>query len=329
MYMQKTHPLMQIFRNLFKNFPSIDIIKLRREIMTLSKITMKYLESIKSQVKQKTYLFYLQICDLYICKFQKKLTQKNLNNYILNIQNNFSHSTTQTVKSLINRSLGYVQKNARLKEKVQIDIKLKYKKSKKVDALQKDEQLAMERYILESKKTYLYGILISLYTGLRLGELLALTWDCVDFKNRLICIEKSIGVISQNHKSLMVEDLPKTNSSIREIPISSNLMPLLKCLKSKMSKYVVTSRVGKVVYPRAYQKAFENLQNRLKTKHYGFHSLRHTFATRLLERGVDIKTISELMGHSSPTITLGRYVHTNIHSKRKAVEVLSKTKALS
>lgn len=328
MYMQKTHLLMQIFCNLFKNFPSIDIIKLRREIMTLSKITTNYLESIKHQVKQKTYLFYLQIYDLYIRKFQKKLTQKNLNNYILDIQNGFSHSTTQTVKRLINRSLLHAQKKTKLSRKIQIDIKLKNNQSKRVDAIDKREQEAIERYILENKKTYLYGILISLYTGLRLGELLALTWDCVDFKNRLIRIEKSIGVISQNHKSLMVEDLPKTKTSIRDIPISSKLMILLKSLQHKKGKYVVTSRVGKVVYPRAYQKAFENLQNRLKTKHYGFHSLRHTFATRLLESGVDIKTISELMGHSSPTITLGRYVHTNIHSKRKAMETLHKTKAL-
>ncbi len=296
--------------------------------MTLSKIIINYLESIKHQVKQKTYLFYLQICDLYISKFQKKLNQRNLNNYILDIQNNFSHSTAQMVKSLINRSLMYAQKKAKFGRKIQIDVRLRNNQSKRVDALEKGEQETIERYILDNKKTYLYGILISLYTGLRLGEVLALTWECVDFKNRLIRIEKSIGVISQNHKSLMVEDLPKTKTSIREIPISSRLMILLKGLQPKRGKYVVTSRVGRAVYPRAYQKAFENLQNRLGTKHYGFHSLRHTFATRLLESGVDIKTISELMGHSSPTITLGRYVHTNIHSKRKAMETLSKTKAL-
>lgn len=66
---------------------------------------------------------------------------------------------------------------------------------------------------------------------------------------------------------------------------------------------------------------------KLQIKHYGFHSLRHTFATRLLEKGVDIKTISELLGHSSPTITLNRYVHTNIQNKRKAIEILTKKSA--
>ena len=66
---------------------------------------------------------------------------------------------------------------------------------------------------------------------------------------------------------------------------------------------------------------------KLHIKHYGFHALRHTFATRLLENGVDIKTISELLGHSSPTITLNRYVHTNLQNKRKAMEILTKKSA--
>lgn len=75
---------------------------------------------------------------------------------------------------------------------------------------------------------------------------------------------------------------------------------------------------------RTYQTSFENLLKKLNIKHYGFHSLRHTFATRLLENKVDIKTISELMGHSYPTITLNRYVHTNVQNKIKALQILTK-----
>ena len=103
------------------------------------------------------------------------------------------------------------------------------------------------------------------------------------------------------------------------------MLYLIKVLRQHCSTdYLFVSHNGKQIKPRAYQKSFDNLLKKLHIKHYGFHSLRHTFATRLLENGVDVKTISELMGHSSPTITLNRYVHTNIENKRKAMNNLTK-----
>ena len=169
---------------------------------------------------------------------------------------------------------------------------------------------------------------MSLYTGLRLGEVIALKWQNVDMKNKLIYIDKTLSTISQNHKTLTIESSPKTQSSIREIPISNQLLFLLKQLKLKSTNdYVIVSHNNKQIKPRAYQKSFENLLKKLHIKHYGFHAIRHTFATRLLENGVDIKTISELLGHSSPTITLNRYIHTNLQKKRKAMEILTKKSA--
>lgn len=186
----------------------------------------------------------------------------------------------------------------------------------------------LKSIFFENEKWYHYGILISLYTGLRLGELVALKWQNVDLKNKLIYIEKAVSIILQNHKILTIEDTPKTASSLRVIPISKQLIEILKELKQNtLCEYVICNHNGKRTNPRAYQKSFENLLKKLKIKHYGFHSLRHTFETRLLENGVDVKTISELMGHSSPTITLNRYVHTNLNNKRKAMEVFNKKSA--
>lgn len=194
--------------------------------------------------------------------------------------------------------------------------------------VEKQEQTKLENYILENNKIYYFGILLSLYTGLRLGEVLALKWQNIDIKNKLIYIDKSVGSISQNHKTSTIESSPKTQSSIREIPISKKLLDLMKVLRQHCSTdYVIVSHNGKQIQSMAYQKSFENLLKKLHIKHYGFHSLRHTFATRLLENGVDTKTISELLGHSSPTITLNRYVHTNLQNKRKAMEILTKKSA--
>ena len=292
--------------------------------MKLKDIVMQYLENIKYSIKQKTYLFYLQMNDIYIVGFNKEILLSNLNEFLVSIKEKYSYSTTKLIKSLVNRSLDFALKNNLINEKIVISIGLKNKQVKKVEALEKQEQTKIEKYILENKKWYHYGILISLYTGLRLGELVALKWQNVDIKNKLIYIDKSVGSISQNHKTLTIESSPKTQSSIREIPISKKLLDLMKVLRQHCSTdYVIASHNNKQIKPRAYQKSFENLLKKLHIKHYGFHALRHTFATRLLENGVDIKTISELLGHSSPTITLNRYVHTNLQNKRKAMEILT------
>ena len=296
--------------------------------MELKNIVMEYLENIKYSIKLKTYLFYLQIIDTYIAKFNKEISAKDLTEFIASIKETYSYSTIKTIKSLINRSLNFAFENGLIQERIVINLQLKNQQVRKVEALEKQEQMKLEKFILENEKQYHYGILLSLYTGLRLGEVLALKWQNVDIKNKLIYIDKTVSIISQNHKSLTIESLPKTQSSIREIPISNQLLYLLKQLKIKSTNdYVIVSHNNKQIQPRAYQKSFENLLKKLCIRHYGFHSLRHTFATRLLENGVDIKTISELLGHSSPTITLNRYVHTNLQNKRKAMEILTKKSA--
>ena len=296
--------------------------------MKLKYIVMQYLENIKYSIKQKTYLFYLQMNDIYIVGFNKEISLNNLNEFLVSIKEKYSYSTTKLIKSLVNRSLNFAFENGLIKEKIVITLHLKNQQIRKVQALEKQEQAKLENYILENNKIYYFGIILSLYTGLRLGEVLALTWQNIDIKNKLIYVDKSIGTISQHHKTLTIESSPKTQSSIREIPISNKLFGLMKVLKQNSSTdYVIVSNNGKQINPRAYQKSFENLLKKLKIKHYGFHALRHTFATRLLENGVDIKTISELMGHSSPTITLNRYVHTNMQNKRKAMEAFNKKSA--
>lgn len=298
--------------------------------MELTNIVNEYIENIKYSIKTRTYLFYLQINENYIAKYNKTITSENLNEFVFCISQKYSYSTTKIIKSLISRSLKYAYDNRIIDSKFVLNVKLKNKSTRKVQALSKIEQLKIEDYILDKANHYYYGILISLYTGVRIGELLALKWNNVDFRNKLIHIEKTLVCIGKNHKTIILEDTPKTSSSMREIPISSVLLKILKELKTiSKSDYVVENTKGDKVYPRAYQQSFENLLNKLKIKHYGFHSLRHTFASRLLEQGADVKTTSELIGHSSTTITLNRYVHTNLNNKRKAVERMKKSAQLT
>ncbi len=309
--------------------------------MKLNDLIKFYLESQKFILKRRTYLYYLELSRIYIEDSIGLIGADNLTTELLNefvrdryineCDENLSYSTIKVIKSLINRSLEFGLKHSYVRQKVKIDIILKKKDIKKVKALSRLEQEKIESYILENKRYYSYGVLLSLYTGLRIGELLSLRWENVDLKNNFIVVKETICKISNDHKIIEIVDVPKTSSSLREIPISSVVKKLLRELKSYQngnSEYVVARKNGNKVDMRTYQDSFSRLLKRINVKHYGFHSLRHTFASRCLEMRIDIKTISELLGHANPTITLNRYVHTSIENKRNALNIITKQVAL-
>jgi len=309
--------------------------------MLLNEIVNEYLEQQKYAIKQRTYLFYKQIINIHILDEigeieLDNLTQNKLNDFIINKyekgnKNNgegLSYATTKSIMGIINRVLKYAYKRKYLNERLEIDVVIKQNSKKKVEALSKEEQAKIEKYLLERKRVYCYGILISLYTGMRLGELLALKWEDIDYKNKVINIKRTTcRVVGDNHKTVSIVDTPKTLSSCRELPLTNFVISLLKELKkyqNSNSEYVISKATGKRIETRSYQESFSRLLKRLGIRHYGFHSLRHTFATRALEIGIDIKTLSELLGHTNPTITLNRYVHSNLELKKIAMNKLSK-----
>ncbi len=179
------------------------------------------------------------------------------------------------------------------------------------------EQKKIEQFVRESNKRKLFGILLCLYSGLRIGELLALEWQDVDLTNGIISVNRSChdGKDENGHFTRII-DTPKTPSSKRIIPLPKQVLPLLAEHKSKsLSRYVVEDSKGEPLCVRSYQRSFELLLKKLGIAHKGFHSLRHTFATRSLECGMDIKTLSEILGHKNPTVTLNRYVHSLLEHK--------------
>ena len=171
------------------------------------------------------------------------------------------------------------------------------------------EQKMIEDEIIKKLPHKQIGILISLYTGLRIGELIALRWEDIDFNNNTISVKHSAREIYINGKREIVLDTPKTVSSQRIIPIPSQLVPyLLMTKRASKSEYIISTK-NRETTTRGYQKLYGSVLEKLNIKYRSFHTLRHTFATRALECGMDVKTLSEIMGHKSPTITLNRYSH--------------------
>lgn len=198
-------------------------------------------------------------------------------------------------------------------------------KEKEVESFTKDEQRKLESYIAESKKDKLFGIALCLYTGLRIGELLALTWSDVDFGKGIITVNKSCRDGWRNGEYVKIIDTPKTDNGFRIVPIPKQLITRLKEIKKKSAgEYVVGGKTGYGAEVRCYQKTFERLLNKLGIEHKGFHALRHTFATRALEVGMDVKTLSEILGHGNPTITLKRYAHSMLEHKTEMMNRLGR-----
>lgn len=174
-----------------------------------------------------------------------------------------------------------------------------------------NEQKKIERAVLGGKKGKLYGILLCLYSGLRIGELIALQWSDIDFSTGIMTVSRTC----HDGRGGLVFDTPKTASSARLIPLPRQLLPLLEGIKERSRSPFVVSEGGKSPSVRSYQRSFELLLKKLCIPHRGFHSLRHTFATRAVECGMDVKTLSELLGHKNPSVTLSRYAHSLLEHK--------------
>ncbi len=171
------------------------------------------------------------------------------------------------------------------------------------------------------------GILIAINSGIRIGELCALQWKDVDLDNGMIHISKTMQRINtysnQNPGTKIYIMEPKTSSSVRDIPLPSNLIKFLACKKTVPEEYVVPGKRVDYCEPRTLQYRFERFLKENGFQCFRFHALRHCFASRCVELGFDVKSLCEIMGHSDVHITLQLYVHTSVKQKRILMERLN------
>lgn len=291
----------------------------------------------KYRTKLKTQITYQKTIDNHLIPILGEYELKELSSSILqdfinlkfekgNIKNGMplSYNSVLSIFSVLKQALIYAYELELLEKDITKKIILPRGKEKKIEIFNKQEQQMLESYCITGKKNYI-GIVLCLYTGIRIGELLALTWEDINFEDNLLSINKNVCTIKINGKTTIHIDEPKTKSSTRIIPIPKQLMPKLKKLKkSSSSIYVITTKNNTMVGTRSYQRTFARILKKLNIKELNFHALRHTFATRALEIGTDVKSLSEILGHKDPSITLNRYTHSNMEHKSEMINKLGK-----
>lgn len=207
--------------------------------------------------------------------------------------------------------------------------------------LSKIEQCTLEKILYQNMDNIKLGILLCLYTGLRIGEICGLRWEDISLCDGTISVKRTVQrlqTFSNNGgaKTRLSIDTPKTGNSQRKIPIPEFLLPMLNDFYPSCSScFILTNEQNSCMEPRTLENHFygfirsvneqckDNPQYISPNGKLTFHSLRHTFATRCVEAGFEIKCLSEILGHANVNITLNRYVHSSIQMKRDNMKKLS------
>jgi len=201
-------------------------------------------------------------------------------------------------------------------------------KKPKIEILSREERNKLEDYLLDNLDYFNFGVLLALYTGIRIGELSA----CKNLwiEDGVLHISKTLQRVKNLDKSIKTKtiiciDDPKSESSIRDIPIPDFILAIYNKLPNKNRNGYILTNTERFIEPRSIERKFEKILKICNIEYKKFHILRHTFATNCVRLGFDTKTLSEILGHSSVKITLERYVHSDIILKTENMNKLNPT----
>lgn len=308
----------------------------KRDGVLFCDVLNAWLESGTPQYRDATQLKYQSIIELHIKPELgslpiAKVTAANLNAFIekklnedkVNGRDKLSPSYVRTMALIANAAYKYaVSEN--LCVPFRSPVYKPIQRKAEVDVLSDREQKYLQDTLSPAKDTTELGIYLTLNTGLRLGELCALRWSDIDMEERVIKVRHTItrakAETDNGAKTKTVIGSPKTPSSLRTIPVNTALFKALsEAKKAACSEFVVSQR-NSFVPPRTFEYRYRRCLERLSVRNINFHALRHTFATRCVNAGIDAKTVSELLGHSNVSITLNTYVHSSMEKKKREIE---------
>lgn len=295
-----------------------------KQKLTVNEIMLEWLYERKNHIKISSYQKYSTIFSNHISSLIGEIPIKFLSQHIIAqftdnlFSKNLSRETVNLVLIVLGMALSYAKKQYNVAVP---EIRLIKTTKSQMRVFSQKEQQILVRHLLLQSDIFSFGILIALFTGMRIGEICALEW--LDITENTIHISKTMQRLKNSNGVTEVMILPpKTDSSDRIIPIPSALKPVIEQHR-KTCGFVLAQGNGKITEPRLLQNKFAKCLTECGIEKANFHTLRHTFATRCIESGVDIKTLSEILGHSDVKTTLNKYVHSSFDLKQKSVDKLS------
>ena len=209
------------------------------------------------------------------------------------------------------------------------EISISYPREAKKEerVLTRDEQKGLAACLVDGMDCCKFGILLAMNTGIRIGELCALRWADVSLRDRTVKITGTMQRLrdtsGEGGRTKVVVGTPKSDTSARTIPLTESLTELCGRVDPKDPSAYLLTGTARYMEPRALQYRLKKYTSECGLEGVHFHTLRHTFATRCAEAGFEVKSLSELLGHSTATITLNKYVHSSLDMKRRDLEKLT------
>ena len=301
--------------------------------LTFGELILLWLDNVRSSVKESTYANYRMKIDKHILPVLGKVQYENMTVNVLNdftaskLSEKLSPKYVSDILILIKSVCKFAHRCYNYANKAEFLILPRREDTIKKGSLNDAQQTVLLQYLSESVLASETGMLLSMSTGLRIGELCALKWSDIDLEKSIITVSHTmqrIKNIGGTTATKIVISSPKSKSSARSIPIPDFMLPMLKKIKSSPENYLLT---GNRLYaePRTMQYRFKSLLKKLKLPQINFHALRHMFATKCIALGFDVKTLSEILGHSSVEITLNRYVHSSMERKMACMKLISES----
>lgn len=313
--------------------PSVDSATLYSDILCA------WLQSVRINIKESTYVRYLQLVDTHISpslgkypvsKISTQLVMSFIERQLLDgrldHRGSLAPKTVSDILTIVKSSFEYAAYNGYSVSCNLSKLSIK-KKDKEMRVLCQSEQDALICVLMDEMDLSKMGVLLSLYTGIRIGELCALQWGDMNLATATMKVRKTMQRIKDTSigapaKTKVIVTEPKSQCSIRDIPLPSFLVQIIRSYADDPKAYILTGDRNKFVEPRTMQNRFKVYVKESGIEPANFHALRHTFATRCVEVGFELKSLSEILGHANVNITLNRYVHSSFELKHRNMNKL-------
>lgn len=298
------------------------------DCISFERVAHEWLEDVKPRVKESTFVNYEFLLKKHIIPYFSDQNMSALDvgdvgrfmreksaNGRLKRDGGLSNKYLRDIVSIVKSVSNFCEREYSVPDNIR-NIKLPKVERQERRMPNSAEQKQLVKWLLSHISLPNLGILLAMYAGLRLGEICGLKWEDYDSVDETITISRTVlRIIDNKGGTKLYVGTPKSQNSARVIPLPSLLVKLLNKFRSENDFYIISGSC-ETPEPLKLRKIFKSILKENNIRDMRFHDLRHLFASNCVKMNFDIKSLSEILGHSNAAMTLNRYVHTSMDTKR-------------